>query len=48
MGGRGSASGGVKKRKGGKNQGTTQGEAGSPRGDETPSLPTKQRVTNNQ
>jgi hypothetical protein len=38
MGGRGSASG-VKKRRGGKNKGTTKGEKGNPRGDEQPTLP---------
>jgi hypothetical protein len=39
MGGRGSASGGVKQRRGGKNKGKTRGEKGTPRGDEQPSLP---------
>jgi hypothetical protein len=38
MGGRGSTSSGVKKRRGGKNKGTTKGEKGNPRGDEQPSL----------
>jgi hypothetical protein len=42
MGGRGSSSGGVKRR-GGKNQGTTKGERGSPRGDELP-LPKPPKV----
>src|SRR5215204_5152061 len=32
MSGRGSSSGGVKRRKGGKNKGTTKGERGNPRG----------------
>jgi hypothetical protein len=38
MGGRGSSSGGLRKRRGGKNKGTTKGEAGNPRGDEQPEV----------
>lgn len=43
MGGRGSSSGGVKRR-GGKNKGATKGERGSPRGDEQPPLPRPQQT----
>ena len=38
MGGRGSASSKIKKRKGGKNKGQTRGAPGTPYGDEPPSL----------
>jgi hypothetical protein len=45
MGGRGSSSGGVKRRTGGKNKGTTKGEKGNPRGDTQPSLPKQPQAT---
>jgi hypothetical protein len=44
MGGRGSSSGSVKKRRGGKNKGTTTREQGNPRGKELPLRPPQKPV----